>query len=55
MAEHGLDGVLYIESVPVNSVTPEADDQADEPAGSLDELGTRVAAYNKRRRMFGGR
>ncbi|MFD3512486.1 hypothetical protein [Streptomyces sp. NPDC058657] len=53
MADHGSDGVLYIESVPVEGVTAEDADQ-DPPASVLDELGERVSAYNARRRAFGG-
>ncbi|WP_189828584.1 hypothetical protein [Streptomyces finlayi] len=49
MAERGTNGVLYLERT-----APEDDDQADEPASVLDELSERVAAYNARRRTFGG-
>jgi hypothetical protein len=49
MAEHGADGVLRVGSVAVDA--PEDDDQADEPASVLDELGERIAEYNARRRF----
>ncbi|GAA3491561.1 hypothetical protein [Streptomyces cremeus] len=54
MAEHGRDGALYVEPVPVES-TAEDDDQADEPTSMMDALGARVAEYNERRRTFGVR
>ncbi|CAM5655181.1 hypothetical protein GCM10010329_11510 [Streptomyces spiroverticillatus] len=53
-AEYGTEGTLHVPHEPTDSPTPEGNTDPEDPT-TLAELSERVAEYNRRRRMFGGR